>query len=410
MKQGAALAAAHVLGVPLDHAALFHDRHTRPFGFAQVQAAVEPAQVAELGENRAGTCDMLERVRALVARRAELPLAAVRGDSRLLAAARRAAREKLPFLLVDRGSESAALAKTLFLDTTVVSFAATVSVDAVLEELARAVGYREARFSECRRQEADLALLPPSEVGVAPLGPEDLLLVSGGGKGFAADLARATGCALLLPGRSLPARDGKLSANQERFAAQGLRAAYRSANVSDAAAVQVAVTLSEADLDATLADKVGGFDHLLAAIDPIPPDAGLAMLRRLLSEKTPASLVVSGQLGELPTLRGRPPGFERRRPPCFGAISGRSAGNRRYPTLVRPRMPEETRLWPHRAVASHRLVQRWPSRAPWIVRGQLPRWPAARDTSLACQDASHMGVFPHMSAPAGKCRSRCRKS
>ena len=59
-----------------------------------------------------------------------------------------------------------------------------------------------------------------SETGSA-LGMDDLLLVSGGGKGITAEcaltLARSSGCRLALLGRSHPERDEELQKNLQRF-------------------------------------------------------------------------------------------------------------------------------------------------------------------------------------------------
>jgi enediyne polyketide synthase len=125
-----------------------------------------------------------------------------------------------------------------------------------------------------------------------------VLLVTGGGKGIAAecalDLARATGARLALIGRSLPAEDAELAANLERFAAAGVEALYLPADVTDGPAVRAAVERAEAELGPvtallhgagtnsprslaaldgaaclrTFAPKGAGFRNVLAAIDP----------------------------------------------------------------------------------------------------------------------------------------------
>jgi enediyne polyketide synthase len=88
-------------------------------------------------------------------------------------------------------------------------------------------------FSECRytgdgvRQEPSLRALVPSPVGPLPLEAEDVLLVTGGGKGIAAecalDLALATGARLGLLGRARPENDAVLAGNLARFTAAGAR-------------------------------------------------------------------------------------------------------------------------------------------------------------------------------------------
>jgi enediyne polyketide synthase len=134
--------------------------------------------------------------------------------------------------------------------------------------------------------------------GALPIGPEDVLLVTGGGKGIAAecalDLARATGSRLALIGRSRPEEDAELAANLERFAAAGVRALYLPADVTDAPAVRAAVVRAEAELGPvtaflhgagtnsprrlatldsaaclrTFAPKGAGFRNVLAAVNP----------------------------------------------------------------------------------------------------------------------------------------------
>ena len=63
--------------------------------------------------------------------------------------------------------------------------------------------------------------------GQYPIGQGDVLLVTGGGKGIAAEsalaLARATGISLALIGRSDPETDKELAENLERIAAAGVR-------------------------------------------------------------------------------------------------------------------------------------------------------------------------------------------
>jgi len=146
-----------------------------------------------------------------------------------------------------------------------------------------------------------LPALPETSAEPAPvfaLGPGDVLLATGGGKGIAAECALALGLAsgarLALLGRSRPEADAELAANLERMAAAGAAPLYLSADVTDAAAVRAAVARAEAelgpvtavlhgaganaprrlaDLDEaafrrTLAPKVGGLANLLAALDP----------------------------------------------------------------------------------------------------------------------------------------------
>lgn len=225
----------------------------------------------------------------------------------------------------------AALARTLHLEAPQV---ATCVIDlpidhaqavewTVAEALATAAGFTEARYDEeGRRWEPVLRLLehdkmtrrqgdkvigtqdpvtlsPPHPVTPLSLGPQDLLLVTGGGKGITAEcalaLAESTGVKLALWGRSQPQADAELMTNLDRLTEAGVTFHYHAVDVTDAGAVQAAVqatqavlgpitallhgaarnapqslrTLSEVDFQRTLAPKVTGLRHLLAALDPM---------------------------------------------------------------------------------------------------------------------------------------------
>ncbi|MGW2420112.1 SDR family NAD(P)-dependent oxidoreductase [Streptomyces sp. NPDC001709] len=137
----------------------------------------------------------------------------------------------------------------------------------------------------------------PDAVAEPVLGPEDVLLVSGGGKGLgfeaAAAFARTTGVSLALLGRGDPARDAALRQNLERLAELGATVRYQRADITDPRATAHAVAeveralgpvtavlhaaginrpqrfddLTESDVRAHLAPKTTGLAHLLAAVD-----------------------------------------------------------------------------------------------------------------------------------------------
>ncbi|MBN2563242.1 MAG: SDR family NAD(P)-dependent oxidoreductase [Phycisphaerae bacterium] len=130
------------------------------------------------------------------------------------------------------------------------------------------------------------------------VGREDVMLVTGGGKGIAAEcaltLAQESGVRLALLGRSRPEEDAELSANLERMAAAGTEFRYFSADVTSAADVRAAAGRAEAELGPitaflhgagtnvpqlltsldeaafheTLNPKLRGARNVLAAVDP----------------------------------------------------------------------------------------------------------------------------------------------
>ncbi|MDY7015277.1 MAG: SDR family oxidoreductase, partial [Cyanobacteriota bacterium] len=334
------------------------------------------------------------------------------------------------FVLVQHGGGGGGFVRTLHqevpgLNTCIVDLPLDCpqAIDRILAEAKSARGYVEAHYDAAgRRTETVLRLLPSdsSRAIVRNLNAEDLLLVTGGGKGIAAEsalsLARETGVRLALLGRSQPESDTELAANLERMTAAGIDFRYFPCDVTDGAAVRYAIaqleaefgpvtailhgagrnvprllaSLDETDLQRTLAPKLQGLRNILAAIDPhqlklllafgsiiartglrgeadyalanewlarlverfgrqypdcqcltvewsvwsgvgmgerlgrvdtlkqqgitpIPPDAGVAVLHRLIARASakdphlPSSVVVSGRLGSLPTLKWEQP-------------------------------------------------------------------------------------------------------
>jgi enediyne polyketide synthase len=210
------------------------------------------------------------------------------------------------FVLVQSGGGAAGFAKTLHLespDTTVcivdVPFEHPQAAAWVGQEARAAEGFVEVRYDASgQRYEPRWKFLPTDELaGELPIGPADVLLVTGGGKGIAAEcalhLARKSGTRLVLLGRSQPSADAELAANLERIQAAGVRCRYVAADVTDAEAVRVALaeaqrelgpvtaflhaagtnvpqligSLDEAAFRRTLAPKVQGARNVLAALD-----------------------------------------------------------------------------------------------------------------------------------------------
>jgi enediyne polyketide synthase len=213
------------------------------------------------------------------------------------------------FVLIARGGPGAAFARTLHrevggITTCVIHVPARAKpefADRVAAEVASAAGYTEVHLAADGARRVPvlrLAGAAPATPETKPLSPTDVLLVTGGGKGIAAEcalaLAKETGVGLALMGRSDPERDPELAANLGRFRSAGLRFGYFVADVTDAAAVRRAVHDAETAvgpitavlhgagrndprlirmLDAetvrrTWAPKVTGLENVLAAVAP----------------------------------------------------------------------------------------------------------------------------------------------
>ncbi|MFF8764559.1 SDR family NAD(P)-dependent oxidoreductase [Nocardiopsis dassonvillei] len=176
-------------------------------------------------------------------------------------------------------------------------------VAAETERLAARGGHTECRYradgSRCepRLRHLPMPERPPAE---ASLGPEDVLLVTGGGRGIGAecarDLALRSGAGVALLGRSDPGADPGLAATLKRFTDDGVRFAYLRADVTDAASVKAAVDAATAELgpvtavlhaagvndpallsdldragyERAVAPKVTGARNVAAALDPGP--------------------------------------------------------------------------------------------------------------------------------------------
>lgn len=214
--------------------------------------------------------------------------------------------DKSHFILVHHGDGAAAFARVLHREMPgVTTCVVKVPPDHprasewVIAEARAAVGYTEAHYDERgTRREPELQWLPPGErSNDFPVGAEDVVLVTGGGKGITAEcalaLARRSGVALGIVGRSNPVDDAELRHNLQRIRESGVRVSYVAADVTDPEAVRRAVAeiertlgmitgivhgagrnvphslalLDEAMFQSTLAPKVRGLEHLLTAVD-----------------------------------------------------------------------------------------------------------------------------------------------
>ncbi len=238
----------------------------------------------------------------------------------LLCAARRAAalaahdRGRVLFVVVQPGWGGGGFARSWFLETGVDTLVVNVdpgtpddAAALVAEEIRRrhpdADPARSAAFTEVfldrggARTEPYFELAGVSTSEPLPLGEGDVVLVTGGGKGIGAEcalqLARRTGCRLLVLGRS-PHDDPELAANIERFRHAGVRVSYRMVDVTDAAAVKSAVAKGVEELGA----PVTGVVHGAGANDPrLVADLSSAAAAATLAPKVEGLRNVLGAVG-----------------------------------------------------------------------------------------------------------------
>ncbi len=227
----------------------------------------------------------------------------------MLEAARALAGKKTAprLVVVQHGWGGSGFAKTLHLETPGLTTCVVNvpplcrrSAGWIVKEALAASGFCEVHYdAKGRRREGRLKLAPfqADEPGEFPIGSGDVLLVTGGGKGIAAEcalaLARETGVRLALLGRSNPKTDKELAENLARMKAAGVRFCYLRTDVVDEVAVKAAVAevtrklglvtaflhgagtntprlisaLDEAAFRRTVAPKIQGFRNVLAAVD-----------------------------------------------------------------------------------------------------------------------------------------------
>jgi enediyne polyketide synthase len=219
----------------------------------------------------------------------------------LLAAAKQAVEQRETFIVVQHRGGGAALAKSVFVETRCPVCVVDVpkdcaeAVEWVAAEAGSIAGYVEAHYDsagERYRPVTDVIGKSDREPDCL-LGPEDTFLVTGGGKGIAAEcalaLAKASGARIAILGRSDPESDLELQANLRRMLMHGVRVEYLRADVRDREAVHLAIReirataiiygaginrprlipdLSESDFRETVSSKTDGLRNVLSAIDP----------------------------------------------------------------------------------------------------------------------------------------------
>lgn len=216
-----------------------------------------------------------------------------------------ARQEATHFVLIQHGNIGAAFARTLYLEhprLTVCVIHLPLNLPSltayVVIEVKAARSFVEASY-DMQGKRRELVLVPYTNTTAnAPLtlDSRDVLLVTGGGKGIAAEcafaLAQETGVTLALLGRSRPQDDSILAEHLAKLDAAGVRYHYIPIDVQDADGVAQAVheiearfglitailhgagvnkpsllnMLGEETLKKTLAPKVNGLQNLLSAV------------------------------------------------------------------------------------------------------------------------------------------------
>jgi enediyne polyketide synthase len=210
------------------------------------------------------------------------------------------------FVVIGAAAAAAAFARTVhFEDPNILTRVIDAPLDShgvarITDEVSTVDECVEARYDDNGiRAQACLRLLEKRKEAKEPipLGPKDVVLVTGGGKGIVAEcslmLARESGAALAILGRSHPEDDQELALHLKKLDAHAVRARYICADVTDEQAVKSAARDAEAslgrvtaivhgagvnsprllrDLDQatlrrTLAPKIQGLRNLLAVVD-----------------------------------------------------------------------------------------------------------------------------------------------
>jgi enediyne polyketide synthase len=225
----------------------------------------------------------------------------------LLRSVQQCVREKVAeVVFLQHGGGAGALARSLFLEhreitVTVVDvpeFSSHIA-ELVTSEARAAAGFTEAVYdgNGIRHVPCLRVLWPEQNEAGSALGADDLLLVSGGGKGITAEcaltLARSSGCRLALLGRSHPERDEELGNNLQRFRNANVVFNYFAVNITEERSTVETIEriqsemgtvtailhgaginnpkqledLTERDLRTTLDVKVTALRNLLRALD-----------------------------------------------------------------------------------------------------------------------------------------------
>jgi enediyne polyketide synthase len=208
-------------------------------------------------------------------------------------------------VFLQQGGGASALARTLHLENPQVK-TAVVNVPLEHPQTARWAaaeananrGFTEAHYDDTgvRREPRLKVLRPRRDTQSTGLSSDDLLLVTGGGKGIAAEsalhLAKISGCRLALLGRSEPAVDRELENNLHRFAAAKVRFAYYASNITAHEAVARAIQQIQTESGPITAVLHGAGTNQPARLEEVTP----ALLQQTLDPKLTGLRHVLGQL------------------------------------------------------------------------------------------------------------------
>ncbi|HET9166693.1 MAG TPA: SDR family NAD(P)-dependent oxidoreductase, partial [Candidatus Angelobacter sp.] len=229
----------------------------------------------------------------------------------LLRSIQRCVKEKVEqVVFVQHGGGVEALARSLFLEhremtVTVVdvSEASEQTAQLIASEAIAASAFTEAVYDmNGIRREPQLKVLWPEQSGLGSgLGADDLLLVTGGGKGITAEcaltLARASGCRLALLGRSHPERDEELRNNLDRFRNANVKFGYFSVELTDEAAVSETIQQIQSELGTVTAVLHGAGINNPQPLEDLTErdlrttlDVKVTALRNILKAFTPTNL------------------------------------------------------------------------------------------------------------------------
>ncbi|SFT35920.1 enediyne polyketide synthase [Actinopolyspora lacussalsi subsp. righensis] len=270
------------------------------------------------------------------------------------------------FVVVQQEIGAAGLAKTLRLEdpsvrTTIVRFAEvepddgkTVDelVSRVVQEVAATTDFAEAHYDgRLTRRVPVLNTLPvSSSPDPSPLGEDDVLLVTGGGKGITAEcaltIAKESHAKLALLGRASPEEDSELAANLKRVAQAGVDYRYERADVTSPEQVTAVVERIRGELGPVTAVLHGAGRNEPAALSNLTEDAFRATLKpKVTGLRTVLSAVDQDRIKLLVT---------------FGSIIGRSglSGEAHYAT-ANDWMSELTRRFQHEHPRARALALEW---------------------------------------------------